>query len=72
MRMRLSGEKKRRTPIQVSPRIETKAKTKAEKKHVGIGSHNMTSVMPQIHSSCGMGTFSQKKVDEEFLKYLNS
>jgi len=68
----IKWRKKRRTPIQVSPRIETKAKTKAEKKHVGIGSHNMTSVMPQIHSSCGMGTFSQKKVDEEFLKYLNS
>lgn len=65
----IKWRKKRKTPIKVSPRLETKA----DKKHGGMGSHNMmTSVMPQIQSSCGQGTFSQRRVDEEFLKYLNS
>jgi len=57
--------KKRRTPLKVAPRINAATKPKATS-----SAHMMTSVMPQIHSTCGMGTFSQKKVDEEFLKYL--
>jgi len=66
----IKWRKKRHPPVKVTAQPEP---TKKEKKQGGIGSHNMmTSVMPQIQSSCGMGTFSQKRVDEGFLQYLNS
>merc|ERR1712196_628208 len=67
-----SGEEeirwRKKRPAPIPPKTATSQKTSKPQTHAP---NMMTSVMPQIHSTCGMGTFSQKKVDEEFLKYLN-
>lgn len=65
---KIKWRQKRRVPVKVPPRAAVLTEKKA---HTAAAGTLMTSVMPQIHSTCGMGTFSQKKVDEEFLKYLN-
>ena len=63
----IKWRKKRRAPLKAAASRTATAKPKKKEPNAA---HMMTSVMPQIQSTCGMGTFSQKKVDEEFMKYL--
>jgi len=68
--------KKRASPIGVGERQKEEDKQgkgpkKADRKKNESKEAMMTSVLPQLTAACGMGTFSQKEVDKEFLKYLN-